>query len=208
MIYNQKNFFFRWIMHWYATTAVRRHFHELKVNPLSVDQDKSVLLIGNHFSFWDGLILYCVNYQQFKKKFHVMLLEETAKRSPFLKYAGAFSVAKNSRDIIKSLDYAAQLLQESGNMVLIYPQGKLYSNFISDVRFEQGIMRVIKKAGDHVQLIFAATFVESMNYKKATATVYLAKENQRFADKRISDLQQAYQQHYDSAKQQQTQIVL
>ena len=64
-----------------------------------------------------------------------MLLEETSIRIPILKYSGAFSINKRSRDIIKSLDYAAKLLNDPENMVLIFPQGKYYSNFVNDVEF-------------------------------------------------------------------------
>ncbi len=206
MIYNRKNAFIYWFMQAYARWAVGSHFHQLVYNTVTVDQNKSVLLIANHFSFWDGLILYVINHRLLKKKFHVMILEDTVRKSAFLKYAGAFSIAKNSKEMLHSLDYAAKLLQKPGNMVLIFPQGKLYSNFVSYIYFEQGIMRILKKAGTQVQYLFAATFIQYMNHKKPTATVYLTHQLSRYAT--LGELQGDYQQHYDWAKLQQTQIVL
>lgn len=135
-----------------------------------------------------------------------MLLESTAIREPFLKYAGAFSINKKSRDMIHSLDFAAKLLDNPENLVLIFPQGKLYSNMISNVVFEKGIMHVIKKATANFQLIFAVTFIECFDNLKVTANTHLINSaNTNFTN--IDHLQQAYQQHYDSARQQQIQIV-
>jgi 1-acyl-sn-glycerol-3-phosphate acyltransferase len=195
------------IFRMYAGWITRRYFHELNFNEISIDPNKPVLLIANHFSSWDGLVLYDVNRTLFKKKFHVMLLEGTAKKIPILKYAGAFSVNKETKDIISSLNFAAGLLADPGNLVLMFPQGKLYSNLVNEVRFEKGILKIMEKAGGNFQLIFAATFIENFQHKKPTATVYLkAVNDNNFAD--IDALQQAYQQHYTGARLQQTQITV
>jgi len=123
-----------------------------------------------------------------------MVLEETMLKEPILKYAGAFSVNKHSRGVIESVNYAAGLLNEPENMVIMFPQGKLYSNFIEQVHFEKGVLNIIKKASTDVQLVFAATFVQYFKHKKPVATVYLKHETVNYAGKSITDLQQAYQQ--------------
>ncbi len=81
MIRNQKNFFIRWILHYYTRWIVSRHFHEILFNAIEVDQSKSVLLIANHFSYWDSLILYVINQKVLKKTFHVMVREDTTAAS-------------------------------------------------------------------------------------------------------------------------------
>ena len=136
----------KWMFDTYVKWLVGKTFHQFLYNEVELDSNKSVLLVANHFSFWDGLILYILNDKLLHKKFHVMILEDTAKREGMLRYAGAFSVSKNSRDILQSLDYAAQLLQSPGNLVLMFPQGKLFSNFVKRVNFEQGLLKIIKKA--------------------------------------------------------------
>ena len=135
-----------------------------------------------------------------------MMLESTALKEPFLKYAGGFSINKKSRDMVNSLDFAAELLRDPNNLVLIFPQGKLYSNLITELEFEKGIIQVIKKAADNFQLIFAATFMENFDNLKPVANVHLAAvPDSNFNT--IADLQQAYQQHYTNSRQQQIQIV-
>ncbi|WP_158288318.1 1-acyl-sn-glycerol-3-phosphate acyltransferase [Mucilaginibacter psychrotolerans] len=196
----------KWIFDTYVRRLVGKTFHEFLYNEIEVDSNKSILLVANHFSFWDGLILYVLNDKLLHKKFHVMILEDTAKREGMLRYAGAFSVSKNSRDILQSLDYAAQLLNNPGNLVLMFPQGKLYSNFVEKVNFEQGLLKIVKKAEGKYQLLFAATFIQYFKHKKPSVTVYLKTDNDNYADKSIDALQSAYQQHYEAGKLLQTEI--
>lgn len=204
MIYPKKNSIIFWTMHFYVKWLLRKQFHEIIFNTVEIDTSRSVLLIANHYSFWDTLILYTVNTKLLKKNFHVMILEETSREQPFLKYAGAFSVNKRSRDLLKSLDYAAQLLNDPKNLVLIYPQGKLYSNFVNEVNFEKGVSRITKQVQGSFQLVFAAAFVQYFKHKKPTATVYLKNVSESFVDKPINELQNAYQQYYSASKKLQT----
>ena len=206
MIYPKNNGIIFWFLKTYIKLLVGRHFHELLFNRIAVDKNRSILLITNHYSFWDGLILFCVNQRLFKKKAHVMILEENTKKEPFLKYAGAFSVRKNSKDILESINYAAKLLDDPNNLVLIYPQGKLYANFVDHVHFDKGISRIIKQAAGGFQLVFAAAFVQYFKNFKPTATAYLKNECVDYAAKSNADLQSAYQQFYNESKLQQTEI--
>ncbi|QEM14295.1 lysophospholipid acyltransferase family protein [Mucilaginibacter rubeus] len=206
MISNKKNFFLNRIVHYYIKWVVGKTFHELLFNDIVVDQSRSVLLIGNHFSFWDGLVLYCINDKLLKKKLHVMILEETARKERFLKYVGAFSVKKDSKSILQSLDYAAALLADPANLVLMFPQGKLYANFVTNINFEKGVMRIIEKAAGNFQIIFASTFIQYFKHKKPTATVYLKSEPENYAGKSIDKLQAAYQRHYEASKLLQTEF--
>jgi 1-acyl-sn-glycerol-3-phosphate acyltransferase len=206
MILNKNSFFMNRIVHYYIKWAVGKTFHELLFNDIVLDKSKSVLLIGNHFSFWDGLILYCINDRLLKKKLHVMILEETARKERFLKYVGAFSVKKDSKGILQSLDYAAELLADPANLVLMFPQGRLYANFVTNIKFEKGLVRIIEKAAGNFQLIFASTFIQYFKHKKPTATVYLKSEPENYAGKSIDKLQEAYQRHYEASKLQQTEI--
>ncbi len=208
MLYPKKNPIAKWIFKVYVKWLVNKQFHRFLFNTIEVENNKSVLLIANHFSFWDGLILYCLNERLFKKKFHVMILQETAKRIGALGYGGAFSVNKGSRDVIESLDYAAQLLNNPGNLVLMFPQGKLYSNFVEHINFEKGVTKLIQKSGNNCQIIFAATFIQYFEHKKPTVTIYLKQQHDIYFSKGISTLQSDYQEHFNKSKQQQTEIVL
>jgi len=81
-------------MHQYVKLLVRTRFQELTFNAIEVDKTKSILLLANHFSFWDGLILHCISDGLFKKNFYVMINEATAYKIHYLRYGGAFSINK------------------------------------------------------------------------------------------------------------------
>lgn len=206
MLYPKKNPVAKWIFKVYVKWLVGKQFHQFLFNTIKVDTNKSVLLIANHFSFWDGLILYCLNDKLFKKKFHVMILQDTAKNISALRYGGAFSANKGSKEIVKSLDYAVQLLNDPNNLVLMFPQGKLYSNFVDLIKFEKGIIRVIEKSKKY-QLVFVATFIQYLKHKKPTVTLYLKHQDSTSVSD-INSLQSHYQEHFDNSRKQQTQIVL
>jgi len=206
VIRNRKNFLVSGLLFIYTQWLLKRTFHEFSFNQINIDPGKSVLLIANHFSFWDALIMYKLNRKLLKKKFHVMVREDTTLHLHALKYGGAFSINKNSRDMIASLNYAAELLRDPKNLVLIFPQGKLHSNFVEQVNFEKGIMKITERSGDNFQLVFAATFIQYFRSKKPSITTYL--KNKEYHSQSLKELQSSYQQHYDTAKKKQTEIVI
>lgn len=207
MIYPRNNALKRWILDTYISRSIKNNFQGVEVYAAPIDPDKPVLLIANHFSYWDGLLLYNENKQITGKKFHVMLLEETAKQQPMLLYGGAFSVNKGSRDVVESIKFSARLLQDAGNMLLVFPQGKLHSNFSDAIRFEKGVLKIIAQASQNYQLIMAATFVETFQHKKPVASIYLTNAAQTRFDN-IEQLEALYQQHYIASKQRQTEKIV
>src|ERR1700744_1502481 len=207
MIYPQNNRLIYGFFQRYIPWIIRRNFKAVNFNPIETDQSKSVLLLANHFSWWDAFLLYFVFTKLTGKKLHVMVLEDTMKKQGFFKFIGAFSVDKTPHEVPKSLSYAAQLLNDPQNLVLIFPQGKLCSNFVNEVRFEKGIMKIMDQAAGKFQLIYAAAFVENFQYKKPTVNVYLSiPVNCTFEN--MEALTQSYQQHYKQARLLQTKIIL
>ena len=143
MLEPRKNWIVFKFFSWYINRIIKSDFQELNFNKISIDQSKSILLIANHFSWWDGFVLFQINRLYFRKKFHVMITQENYQKVWFMKYLGSFSVKKNSRSIIETLEYAGHLLDDPENLVLIFPQGKLYSGHVEQIQFEKGLMNLI-----------------------------------------------------------------
>lgn len=198
MIKPRQNFFISGFFKRYIRYIIGSNFYAFNFNNVQVSANKSVLLLPNHFSWWDGFWMYHLNNLLFKKKFHVMILEATGKKFSFLKYLGAYTVQKGSKDIIASLNYTAELLADPNNLVLIFPQGTLYSNFTDDIVFQGGLAKVIKQAAGKFQTVFAATFVENMQYKKPTVTISLKIAENQYIN--MEALQRDFGTHYKSAK--------
>jgi 1-acyl-sn-glycerol-3-phosphate acyltransferase len=207
MIKPKKNVFITGFFSLYIDWIIKLNFKQVNFNDPYADNNQAILMVANHFSWWDGFLLYYVNKRLFKKNFHVMVLEETVAKLGFLRYLGAFTVAKHSKDVINTLQYAAELLNDAGNLVLIYPQGKIYSNFIDDIVFEKGIWNIVLKTKTSFQYVLVTTFIENFNYKKPIANIHL-KTHQKADFNTADDLQTGYNNYYEWAKQQQTAIVI
>ncbi len=207
MIKPQKNLLITGFFNWYISRIIKRNYHSVNFNKVALDPAKPVLLIANHCSWWDGFILRHINRIYFKKKFHAMVLEETMQKVKFFKYLGGFSVKPGSKNVLQSLTYAAELLNDPQNMVVIFPQGKLYSNFVDEVVFEKGLFKITELTTVGFQYVFAAMFTENFDQKKPTVNVsFNVMQKADIAD--ATELQNTYQQHYAQAKQRQTQIII
>jgi 1-acyl-sn-glycerol-3-phosphate acyltransferase len=206
VIRNKRNFLVHGLLFIYTQWLLRKTFHEFSFNQIDTDPGKSILLIANHSSFWDALIMYKLNRKLLKKKFHVMVREDTTLHLHSLKYGGAFSINKKSRDMVESLNYATELLHDPKNLVLMFPQGKLHSNFVERIDFEKGIRRIMERSGGNFQLVFAATFIQYFRSKKPSITIYL--KNEDYHGQSLEEMRNAYQEHYGKAKKEQTEIVI
>mgnify|MGYP006266618545 CR=1 FL=1 len=139
-----------------------------------LETDKSVLLLQNHISWWDGFWAYRFNDLYCKRRFHVMMLEEELDKRRFLTYAGAFSIQRNSRSMVESLSFAADLLRQPENLVLLFPQGQIRSLQVSDLHFGKGVERVIRKAIPHTQVLMSTVFPDYFSERKPLLRIYLA----------------------------------
>ncbi len=202
MIYPKKNWLVKWFFRNYFLQRIRYSFLKIEYDRVQVDKSRSILLVANHYSWWDAFLLYWLNERLFHKRFYVMTLEESFHKWRFLRYVGAFSVKNRSKDILKSIDFAVSLLQDPQNLVLVFPQGKMYSNFTDKLVLHNGISRIVKKTGDKAKTIFAVSFIESFKFKKPTAYIYLEADT----PENSTELKEAFMQFYQLAKTKQSEI--
>lgn len=104
-----------------------------------------------------------------------MMLKKELNLRKVLYQIGGFAIEPDQRSLISSLRYASRLLHESNNLVLIYPQAKLFSQHTTTFKFEKGVELLANKMlkdtdYDIVMLYFTTEYFEK---KKASAYVYL-----------------------------------
>lgn len=191
----------------YISFLINRNFHSFSFNPVTLNESKAILLLANHFSWWDGFLMFQLNKVFFKRRFHVMVTDENYRDVSFLKYLGAFPIKRQSRDMLQSLESAGKLLNDRNNLLLIFPQGKLFSNHLEEVEFSKGLSRVIDHSSKNFQYLFAATFVDYFNTRKPLVNCYL--QNHDGADlNNLVLIQSAYNVHYKNSRQQQCRITV
>ncbi|TZF86087.1 glycerol acyltransferase (plasmid) [Pedobacter sp. BS3] len=198
----RKNKLIYWFFSFYIARSIKRDFYTFQFNAVETHPDQAILLLANHSSWWDGFLLFRLNQLLFKRKFHIMVSEENYRKVAFLKYLGAFSVKKGSKDMLETLDYAGELLKDKNNLVVIFPQGKLYSSHVTQVDFERGLLRLAQSAGKKFQYVLAALFTDYFEHRKPGITVYLHNwQAEEFTSLQL--IKNAYNKHYERSRQQQ-----
>ena len=106
----------------FSRVMINNHFSQIAViGNVDVTSNRSILLLSNHSSWWDGFWHLYLNMKVFKKKFHFMMLEEQLKKHWYFNYTGGFSVKKSTRSAVATIQYSAELLSHPNNLVLMFP---------------------------------------------------------------------------------------
>jgi 1-acyl-sn-glycerol-3-phosphate acyltransferase len=152
---------------------MRGIFNRVVIMPFMPKPGHSILLLANHFSWWDGLFGNYLNSSLLQKTGYIMMQEDHLRKRMFLNRIGAFSINKTSRDMIRSLNYAADLLSDSDNLVMVFPQGQLISNHTTEIVVEKGIERLIKNIKGPCQVIYSCALIDYFESLKPSAFIHL-----------------------------------
>lgn len=135
------------------------------VNDIEIKRGHSYILMCNHFAFLDGffaIYLYFkfINKKQKLKGLYTMSVKKQMEKKPWLKYTGSFSVEPGTRSVDETLNYAAELLNQPGNILLYFPQGNLESINIRHIEFKDGIYEIVYRIKGNCQLIWSSNLIE------------------------------------------------
>ncbi|QIA09020.1 lysophospholipid acyltransferase family protein [Draconibacterium halophilum] len=172
---------------------MKRHFQSFSINGEIHDKGLPILLICNHVSWWDGIWTLYANQQLFKRKYHFMMLEEELRKNWFFQYTGGFSIKKNSKSVIETFHYTAELLSDAQNLVLLFPQGKIKSIYQDNLVFEKGIEKILQRTKNDIQIIFQANLIDYFADAKAHAFFNLLHYN---GSHQLKELENAYNTFY------------
>ncbi len=162
-----------WFFDLFSRVMLKKHFRTVEISGGVSQSGLPVLMVGNHWSWWDGFIACYINQRVFRKKLHIMMLEEELRSRMFLNKAGAYSIRKGSAAMLNSLTYTSALLSTDRNLVVLYPQGKFASVYQYPIRFQKGISLVAAKAPSEFRLVVYAALVDYFEHSKPSLTIYL-----------------------------------
>ncbi len=115
----------------------------------------------------------------------------------YFQLSGGFSIKKKSREMIESLTYASKILEDPKNMLLIFPEGELWSLYNSSHVFEKGFERIVKEHQDNFQLVFVANFIDYLSHKKPDLYMYVSEyQGKNFL---CPDIEKAYNNFYSES---------
>ncbi|WP_232318274.1 lysophospholipid acyltransferase family protein [Salisediminibacterium beveridgei] len=106
---------------------LKKSFHSIQLTRSSLHPDDipaGAMVIINHSSWWDPLVLFYLNEVWLKKDGLAMMSIEGLERFPFFRKLGAYSInSTDRREIITSLQYTLNQMDQDCN-IFIFPQGE------------------------------------------------------------------------------------
>lgn len=130
-------------------------FGSVKYSGQYEEKELPILMVSNHFSFYDGFIQILLNFKVFKRRFNFMMLEKELSKNMLLTKVGASSISKGKRSSIASIDYAVEMLQDKENLFLFFPQGNIKSVYTREFTFEKGLLsHILENTKNDFQLVF------------------------------------------------------
>lgn len=141
------------------------YLNKIVIRPVEIKSNHSYILSMNHFSFADGPLGFYLAYQLFfkqgkMKRFYIMSLKKQMEKKWWLRYLGSFSVDPGKLSVNESLAYAAEILNEPGNLLLFFPQGNLESVHIRTIQCEDGISQIVPQITGKCQLLWSSNIGE------------------------------------------------
>lgn len=158
---------------WFELWKMKKKFHAFRIEGEVTDKNLPILVICNHISWWDGIWVLNVNRTMFRRKFHFMMLEEMLRKNRVLQFTGGYSIQKNSRTVIETINYTTELLSNPENLVLMFPQGEINSIYNDAIIFEKGIEKILRQCKTKVQVLFIANFLEYLSNPKPSVFCYI-----------------------------------
>jgi 1-acyl-sn-glycerol-3-phosphate acyltransferase len=174
MIKAKHNSLYFWFFWTYYEWISKIHFRKRTIiSQAVVPENHSVLLFQNHFSWWDGYWSYFLSRKVFKRKFYVMMDEDNLRKHMFLNRVGVFSVQKGNRDLLNSLNYTSELLNNPKNLVTIYPTGVMTTQHYQAFQFQKGIDRILKNDLENHSIVLAVFLVDYFGFARPEIRIYL-----------------------------------
>ena len=156
----------------YVDWILDRHFQQILVEPQGPLPAGPLLVLANHIGWWDAFLVHRLNRVLFRRRFHVLMLEDDLVTRPFFRRLGAFSWRRGERsEAKKGLDYAAGLLTDASNLVLVFPQGEIRSQYIDHAAFGSAARWIPHKAGPLVRVVFVSMLLDYGMWSRPTATL-------------------------------------
>lgn len=156
MIAARHQWWAEWLFFPFVKGLLRRHFHCLRLlgELPRLEPDQPLLIVPNHGTWWDGFFVYYLNRLLFRRQLYLMMLDEQLSRYRFFHRVGAFGIRPGlPRSVLETLRYSAEVLQDPGNALCLFPQGELRYHALRPLVFQRGLERILKLCGRTFQLL-------------------------------------------------------
>lgn len=188
----------------YTRYKLRKNFHEVISSGNYTEQNRPILIVANHISWWDGFWINYFNLTHLHRKFCFLMREDQLNKHWQFKYTGGISVKHQSKSIMETIEHAAEILSVPENALLVFPQGKIQSIHNNTFRFEKGLEKIIQKTDSAIDILFLVNTIDFLTNEKPTLFTFYKVYNGQ--EQSVHSIEQAYQKFFNSSIGQLAQI--
>lgn len=130
------------VFDFYLERLLKKYFKDFRlINSFpEISPERSLVVMPNHFSWWDGFFVYFLLKKKTNKKIFIMMLENQLRRYWFFQKIGCFSTnPANKQSTVATLRYTLELLKSPNNCVVIFPQGEIEPFEKTSLNYNEGI---------------------------------------------------------------------
>lgn len=165
--------FFAWYSRFLAGRVFHRVYLEKRYEPAP---GRSTLFFGNHSSWWDALTPLLLNHFKLRQRPRAIMEWEQVNKYPFFRRIGCFSINRgNPKSALQSLLYGIDWLNQPGNSLFMYPEGKILNPAASSLSYESGTGWMVPRLDNHVDLVPFTQHIHQMHHHKPSLFIRLGK---------------------------------
>lgn len=131
----------------YFLWIVKKNFQKIHIIPQNdwhPEPGKSLIVWGNHTSWWDGFWALHANEHYLHKRFGLVMLEHVLRKTPVFYPIGAIGIRPGTRAVLEDLTRMRKRLKESNTMLIMYPQGVITSPHCSEPEVKAGAVKLLE----------------------------------------------------------------
>lgn len=174
MIKARHNYFARMVFNPYLDVLFRKHFSGIFIHNAfpRINSETGLIVTPNHFSWWDGFFIDYIARKCIHRRIHILMLEEQLKRYWFFRYLGAYSINDNKpKSIIETAQYTANILMDTKNFSVYYPQGRFEPYDKRPLELKDGLLYFLRKLEIETYVVPAAFKIINNENKKPSVNV-------------------------------------
>jgi 1-acyl-sn-glycerol-3-phosphate acyltransferase len=161
---------------WHVRRRIAGRFASLRIHGLEPLRQACasgpVLLVANHTSWWDPLVLFDVSYRILRCEGSALMDAKNLRALPMLGWIGAFGVELGDHeDGERAVRYGAEQLSRPGRMVVVFPQGRERPVTERPLAFRAGAARMAVQAPREPAIVPMALRYEHGRLEKPDALV-------------------------------------
>lgn len=170
----------------------------------SIPRNKTVVVVANHMSWWDGFLIYMVRrHMRVTTPIYTIMLEDELKKHRWMRFIGCVGIRRgNPKSTLATFRAIAEACARTpGSWVLVFPQGRIRASWNRPLGFDRGIERLCTLLGEYVVLP-VALHIEPLARRRPSAFILATLHDRRCSTEaiehaRASDLQRLVTQRLD-----------